>query len=69
MVDWQTPFEEIPVGKGRKVSDGNEIALVTIGHVGEFCSRSHFRIRYVFCSSLRYAICEAFGRSLTTRSL
>jgi 1-deoxy-D-xylulose-5-phosphate synthase len=57
MVDWQTPFEEIPVGKGRKVSDGNEIALVTIGHVGNFAqeaisdldtySVAHYDMRFV----------------------
>jgi 1-deoxy-D-xylulose-5-phosphate synthase len=57
MVDWQTPFEEILVGKGRKVSDGNEIALVTIGHVGNFAqeaiseldtySVAHYDMRFV----------------------
>ena len=57
MVDWQTPFEEIPVGKGRKVSDGNEIALVTIGHVGNFAQKAiseldtysvaHYDMRFV----------------------
>lgn len=57
MVDWQTPFEEIPLGKGRKVSDGNEIALVTIGHVGNFAqvaiseletySVAHYDMRFV----------------------
>ena len=57
MIDWQTPFEEIPVGKGRKVSDGNEIALVTIGHVGNFAqeaiseldtySVAHYDMRFV----------------------
>ena len=34
--DWQTPFEEIEIGKGRKVIEGEEIAILSIGHVGNF---------------------------------
>ncbi len=34
MVDWQRPFSEIQIGKGRKISDGEEIAILTIGHIG-----------------------------------
>ncbi len=34
MVDWQRPFNEIQVGKGRKISDGEDIAILTIGHIG-----------------------------------
>lgn len=33
---WQTPFEEIPIGKGRKIKDGQEIAILSIGHPGNF---------------------------------
>ena len=36
MVDWRTPMEIIPVGKGRLVSEGDEIAILTIGHPGNF---------------------------------
>jgi len=34
MVDWQRPMKAIPVGKGRKVCDGEEIAILTIGTIG-----------------------------------
>jgi 1-deoxy-D-xylulose-5-phosphate synthase len=34
--DWQTPFEEIPIGKGRKIKDGQDIAILSIGHPGNF---------------------------------
>jgi 1-deoxy-D-xylulose-5-phosphate synthase len=34
MVDWQRPFKAIPVGKGRKICDGEDIAILTIGHIG-----------------------------------
>jgi len=36
MTDWKTPFEEIPVGKGRKVSAGEGVAILSIGHPGNF---------------------------------
>lgn len=32
--DWMHEFEEIPVGKGRKIKDGTELAVITIGPVG-----------------------------------
>ena len=36
MIDWKTPFEEIEVGKGRKIKDGEQIAILTIGNTGNF---------------------------------
>jgi 1-deoxy-D-xylulose-5-phosphate synthase len=36
MPEWKTPFEEIPVGKGRKLKDGQDIAILSIGHPGNF---------------------------------
>ena len=29
--DWRCPFEEIPIGKGRKLHDGDDIAILSIG--------------------------------------
>ncbi|MBD3747884.1 MAG: 1-deoxy-D-xylulose-5-phosphate synthase [Sphingobacteriales bacterium] len=34
MPDWKRPFQEIEIGKGRKISDGEDIAILTIGHIG-----------------------------------
>ena len=34
VVDWRCPFEEIPVGKGRQLRDGSDVAVVTIGPIG-----------------------------------
>lgn len=34
MKNWKTPFKKIPVGKGRKIRDGRDIAVITIGPVG-----------------------------------
>jgi len=59
MVDWKQPFEEITVGKGRKIKEGDDIAILTIGHPGNFAleacktlenegiSAAHYDMRFV----------------------
>lgn len=34
MPDWRTPFERLETGKGRKLKDGEDIAILGIGHIG-----------------------------------
>lgn len=34
LADWECPLEEIEVGTGRKLHDGNEVAVLTIGPIG-----------------------------------
>ena len=36
MPEWRTPMEQVTVGTGRKICDGHEIAILTIGHPGNF---------------------------------
>ena len=36
MLDWKTPFEEIEIGTGRVVREGEEIAILSFGHPGNF---------------------------------
>lgn len=36
MPEWRTPFEKIQVGKGRMIKDGEEVAILTFGHPGNF---------------------------------
>jgi 1-deoxy-D-xylulose-5-phosphate synthase len=38
MADWRKPFEEISVGKGRKLKDGKDIAILSFGHPGNFAA-------------------------------
>jgi 1-deoxy-D-xylulose-5-phosphate synthase len=38
MPEWQTPMKEIVIGTGRKLKDGNDIALLTFGHPGNFAA-------------------------------
>ena len=34
MVDWRTPFKELTIGKGRCLIEGNDIAILSIGAIG-----------------------------------
>ena len=40
MPEWRTPFEMIEVGTGRKLNDGDEVAILTIGHPGNFAQEA-----------------------------
>ena len=35
LVDWRCPLEEVPVGKGRRLRDGDDIAVITLGPIGK----------------------------------
>jgi 1-deoxy-D-xylulose-5-phosphate synthase len=59
MADWKRPFKAVEVGKGRKICDGEDLAILSIGHVGNFaveaCSElnsegihpAHYDMRFV----------------------
>ncbi|MCS7005208.1 MAG: 1-deoxy-D-xylulose-5-phosphate synthase [Cytophagales bacterium] len=34
MPEWRTPMQEIPIGKGRIIREGKDIAILSIGHIG-----------------------------------
>ncbi len=38
MPNWQTPMEEIEIGTARKLQGGGELAILTIGHVGNYAT-------------------------------
>ena len=38
MVDWRTEMKEVKIGKGRKLKDGNDIAILSFGHPGNFAA-------------------------------
>ena len=33
---WKTPMKEIPIGKGRRLTNGKDIAILSVGHPGNF---------------------------------
>ncbi len=39
-VEWECPFEELPVGKGRKLKDGNDVAVLSLGPIGTEVSQA-----------------------------
>lgn len=59
MTEWKTPLKKIKVGTGRKVSSGNDLAILTLGHPGNFAqaaieelkssgaSVAHYDMRFV----------------------
>ena len=44
VVEWECPLEEIPVGTGRKLRDGKDMAIITIGPIGHLTSKAITRI-------------------------
>nr|NQU94343.1 1-deoxy-D-xylulose-5-phosphate synthase [Bacteroidota bacterium] len=34
MKAWKTPFEELEIGKGRLIAEGKDVAIISIGHMG-----------------------------------
>ena len=57
--DWKKPFQEIEIGKARLISEGDDLAILTIGHPGnavasvirklteENISIAHYDMRFV----------------------
>jgi 1-deoxy-D-xylulose-5-phosphate synthase len=45
MPEWRTPMQEIPIGKGRKLKDGNGMAILSLGHPGNFVTAAIREIR------------------------
>lgn len=40
LVDWKSPFEEIEIGKGRKLKNGKDIAVITLGPIGNVAQKT-----------------------------
>jgi 1-deoxy-D-xylulose-5-phosphate synthase len=59
LVDWKQPFQEIPLGQGRRMRSGSDVAILSIGAIGtqatEACdalenrgiSAAHYDMRFV----------------------
>lgn len=40
LLDWKCPLEELPVGKGRKLKAGKDLAVVTLGPIGNVAAKA-----------------------------
>jgi 1-deoxy-D-xylulose-5-phosphate synthase len=79
MVDWQRPMKAIPVGKGRKVCDGEEVAILSIGAIGnevvkatqelnnEGYNPAHYDLRFVkpLDEALLHEVFTSFDKVIT----
>lgn len=45
MTEWKTTFEEIKIGTGRKIKDGADVAILSIGHPGNFAQAAIRELR------------------------
>lgn len=45
MPEWRTPLERVEIGKGRKLKDGKEVAILSFGHPGNFAASAIRRLR------------------------
>ncbi len=79
MIDWQQPFKEIPVGKGRKLREGRDLAILSIGPPGNFVteaikdlitediSAAHYDMRFVkpLDEELLHEVFQKFDKIIT----
>ena len=54
MTDWKKPLREITVGTGRKVTTGNDLAILTIGHPGNFAQEAIIELNQLGVSVAHY---------------
>ena len=40
LIDWKCPLEAVPIGKGRKLKDGDVLAIITLGPIGNAASKA-----------------------------
>ncbi|HCT30525.1 MAG TPA: 1-deoxy-D-xylulose-5-phosphate synthase, partial [Bacteroidales bacterium] len=80
MTDWKKPFKEIETGKGRLLRNGKDLAILTIGHIGntvvkvcnqldenEHISVAHYDMRFVkpLDEKLLHSIFKTFQNIIT----
>ena len=79
MPEWRTPMQKIEIGTGRKICDGQEIAILTIGHPGNFavatCKElamediypAHYDLRFVkpLDEAMMHEIAQRYNKIIT----
>lgn len=79
MPQWQTPLEKIEIGQGRKVRDGEDVAILTVGHIGNYAVKScemlekegisaaHYDLRFVkpLDEALLHEVFQKFDKVIT----
>jgi 1-deoxy-D-xylulose-5-phosphate synthase len=79
MPEWKTEMKEIKIGTGRKLKDGQELAILSIGHPGNFATAAirelrtdgihpaHYDMRFVkpLDEALLHDALQKFGKIIT----
>ena len=79
MLDWKTPLQEIKIGTGRIVKEGEEIAILSFGHPGNFVVKAqeqfekeglniaHYDLRFAkpLDEKLLHTIFQKFNKIIT----
>ncbi|MCX6273727.1 MAG: 1-deoxy-D-xylulose-5-phosphate synthase [Bacteroidetes bacterium] len=79
IVDWKKPMQKLEIGKGRMVRSGEEVAILTIGHPGNFAVEAcgelnkegfypaHYDLRFVkpLDTELLHEIFSSFKKIIT----
>ncbi len=79
MPNWRTPFEKIEIGKGRKIKEGEDLAILTFGHIGNYaieaCQRlskqginpAHYDLRFAkpLDAELLHEVFSSFNKVIT----
>ena len=79
MPEWKTPMKEIEIGKGRKLRDGQDIAILSFGHPGNFAAAAirdlkndglnpgHYDMRFAkpLDEALLHEACQQYDKLLT----
>jgi len=79
MPNWRTPFEKIEIGKGRKIKEGEDLAILTFGHIGNYaveaCQRlskqginpAHYDLRFAkpLDAELLHEVFSSFKKIIT----
>jgi len=77
-LDWQQPFEKLEIGKGEIIKEGSEVAILSIGNIGNkiigICKSfpekdkiAHYNMRFVkpLDESLLHTIFQKFDKIIT----
>jgi len=54
MPDWKTPFKKVQIGTGRKVKSGDDVAILSIGNIGNEAVKAAERLVKEDCSCAVY---------------
>ncbi len=78
MKEWRTPFSEMKIGKGQIVKEGNKLAIISLGHPGNFVTEAlaqlddeslvaHYNLRFLkpIDEELLHKVCSKFETIIT----